>query len=520
MWRARASVFSFLASLAVVCFGLLLFAPFPSAFAQSSAPALAVTPGPLPSAAFIAQIKAQMSVDPKMTGMSEQQLDMIARNIAIQLVRSGKAPAALLATSTSASAQNTAQPATPQNGLANCFDYYKFGSVQAKLDANVLDAIAGSSVTFSGILENSNPYPVVDGTLYVKIFRYPKGEFDSRNGPDVVDQFIAIDGISIPAKGSVPASFAWKIPAYATSGDYAAAMFYTTEHKFNLLGLTFTDDVTGNTTPFKVSAEQQSGISFAKDKVTVNGEAYHFAAFPPRVSATSTITVGATISNTSGEAQSASIHWQLYSWDAQLPGNLITESDSFLNVPSGASAPVSYVITNTSVPVYLLVGTATWRDTKSVIGVRVVRDGINKLRINFPSTALYPLQGGKENTIFSCFHNAADGVVKDARLDLRLIDARGKEIDAFSYTGAVGGNMQAFAKKFTPKNSYQTFSLEAKLYQNGELVDETLVHYDCKLIDAASCPREKNLGLTLGAVAALVLVISYALWRRRLHITS
>src|SRR3989344_4986366 len=427
-------------SLLVLLSPLIVALP-PQAGAQTTVPP--PTPrGAEPSAQFIAEIRAQLAADPKSAQMTSYQLDMFARQVATQIVQSSNAPKGSIATSSPQAPAQGKPPADATSaggGLANCFDYYHFGSVQAKLDANAQSTIAGGAVTFSGILENSNPYPVVDGTLYVKIFRYPKGTFDTRNGPDAVDQFIALDGISIPANGSVPASFSWKIPAYAMSGDYAAAMYYTTEHKFNLLGLTFTDDVTGNTFRFKVSGEQQR---------------------------------------------------------------------------AGGSPPVTYVITNTSVPVYLLVGTATWRDTKSVIGVRVVRDGINKLRINFPSTALYPLQGGKENTIFSCFHNTSDGVVQDARLDLRLIDAKGKEIEAFSYTGAAGGNMLAYAKKFTPKKSYQTFSLEAKLYQDGELVDETTVHYDCKLIDPNSCPRTDYRIVALVGGLAVLLILGYALWRR------
>ncbi len=474
-----------------------------------------------PSAAFIAEIKVKMQADPAMAALSPQELDAAARMIAAQAVRSGKVPKELLATSSpKAAPQNTVPAPAADGGLVNCFDYYHFGSIQAKLDANVQSAIAGGSVTFSGMLENSNPYPVVDGTLYVKIFRYQSGSFDARNGPDVVDQFVALDGISIPANGSVPASFSWKIPAYATSGEYAAAMFYTTEHKFNLLGLTFTDDVTGNAARFRVSAEQQGSVSFVKDTVTVDGAPYHFAEFPPHVSSTANVPVTATLTNTADTAESVSVRWQLYSWDAQLPGNLLADSGTSVNVPAKGKAQATYVIKDKSVPVYLLVGIATWRDTKSIIGVRVVRDGINKLRINFPSTALYPLQDGKENTIFSCFHNTSDGTVQNARLDLRLIDAQGKEIDAFSYTGAVGGSMMGFAKKFTPKKSYRTFSLEAKLYENGTLVDETTVRYDCAAIDPQSCPRTSYLWGAVGALAALLLIAGYLMWRRASRITS
>lgn len=466
----------------------------------------------IPSVQFIAQIKAQMLSDPAMAALPPERLDMLARQVATQIVRSDKAPPGLISTSTPRASQNAT---STTSGLTNCFDYYHFGSVQAKLDANVQSAIAGSSVTFSGVLENSNPYPVVDGTLYVKIFRYPKGEFDTRNGPDVVDQFVAIDGISIPANGSIPATYTWKVPAYTQSGDYGAAMYYTTEHKFNLLGLTFTDDVTGNTTRFKVAGEQQTAVTFLKDSVTVNNAAYYFAEFPPHASSTGDVSIVAKIGNSSDQTQSVPILWQLYSWDSQLPGNLIAESSDTVSVPARGAVPLTYTIQDTSVPVYLLVGTASWHGTKSIIGVRVVRDGINKLRINFPSTAIYPLQGGQENTLFSCLHNTSDGVVQGAKLDLRVLDPAGNEIGGFSYEGAVGGNMMAVARKFTPKKSYETFSLEAKLYQDGRLVDEATVHYDCKAIDPASCPKSNYMLIIIEILAGIVLVGGSLAWYLR-----
>src|ERR1700740_2507725 len=57
---------------------------------------------------------------------------------------------------------------------ANCFDYYHFGSVQAHISASVKGTVTGVPITFTGTLDNANPYPIVDGTLIVKIFRLPQ----------------------------------------------------------------------------------------------------------------------------------------------------------------------------------------------------------------------------------------------------------------------------------------------------------------------------------------------------------
>jgi hypothetical protein len=491
--------------------GVLL--AFPFIVAAQTAGTVPATSGPTPSAAFIAQIKAQMASDPKLSQMPAKQLDQMAYQLATTIVRGKNPPAGSIATTSLAATAKGGQ-GIAQNGLASCFSYYHFGSVQANLNANTPSAAAGSAITFSGTLVNQNTYPLVDGTLYVKIFRYPSGQFDIQNGPDVVDQFIALDNITLPASSSTPATFSWKIPSYALSGKYAVAMYYTTEHKFNLLGLTFTDDVTGNLAYFNVSGEQKGAVEFAKDGVSVNGASYHFAQFPPHASSTGDIIVKASVSNTTGAAETVPVQWQLYSWDAQLPSNLITQSSDTVHVAAKGSVNLTYIIKDTSTSVYLLVGTVTWHDTKSVIGVRVGRDGIDRLRINFPGVTSFPLTGGQENTLFSCFYNSASSMVQDSRLDLRLLDPQGNEISTFSYTGGTGPNMLAVAKKFTPSRSYDTFMLEAKLYQHGTLVDQAMVRYDCKAIDRATCTPPQDWTLLIEVLGGLVLLAALALlWR-------
>ena len=48
---------------------------------------------------------------------------------------------------------------------------------------------------------------------------------------------------------------------------------------------------------------------------------------------------------------------------------------------------------------------------------------------------------------------------------------------------------------FLPKKDYYDFSLTAKIYKDGMLIDETTTRYDCKTIYAKnpeSCPREES----------------------------
>jgi hypothetical protein len=376
---------------------------------------------------------------------------------------------------------------------------------------------------------NENPYPVVDGTLYVKIFKTRSAS--DGNGPDVVDQFVAVNDIVIPALSSVPVSFSWKVPSYAQSGDYRLATFFLTSRKSALLGLPFTDDVVGNVVPFKVAGEQATGVSFDKAKVTVNDIPYRFAAFPPEASKQDPVTVKAVVKNSTAAPQQAEILWTIYQWDQQLRENIVQQESARVTVPARGSAPITVTVTDARYPVYLAVGTLKWQDTQSIIGVRFSREGMDRLRLNFPSIMSFPLRAGEENTLFSCLHNAGvSPVVPGGRLELTLADKKGAVIEEYTYTGDVTGAMRAVAEKFTPKKDYDYFTLDARLYRGNDFVDEAHLVYDCERIDPTACkPEGSGSFLSLadledkilwiiaggGALVIIVLVMIIQAFRRR-----
>lgn len=413
-------------------------------------------------------------------------------------------------------------PETPRPANAvSCFDYYEFGSVQARLTAPVTGTVSGAPITFTGMLVNDNPYPIVDGALYVKVFYVD--EAGNGNGPDVVDQFFVKGDIAIPANGSVPVSFSWKVPAYAQTGNYQLATFFTASRKFNLLGLSFTDDVVGNTVSFSVSGEQTGIVKFDKSSVTVDEEPYLFAAFPPRMDAALPVTVAAKVQNTSGAAQSASVAWRVYQWDAQLRENVVQEETAQVTVSAGGSADVSITVRDTNYPVYLVVGTIIWQDTQSVIGARFVRQGVDRTRINFPGVMSFPLIAGQQNTLFSCLHNSGESeVVSDGSLDLVLSDRSGNVIHQYNYDGDVTGDMMGIASQFIPKETYDYFTLSARLFHGDQFVDEANLVYDCEVIDPSLCSSkaERNTGIftslqSLIAIALSVIILIAALWMYR-----
>jgi hypothetical protein len=416
--------------------------------------------------------------------------------------------------------ENFSDPVGAPAGTVSCFDYYAFGSVQANVVSELTSTVSGTTITFTGTLTNSNPYPLVDGTLYVKIFKNRSAS--DGNGPDVVDQFVAMDNVTIPAKGSVPASFEWRIPAHAVSGDYRLATYFTTSDAFNLLGLTFTDDVIGNVVPFTITGEQNESVMFDKSSVTVDGQQFLFAAFPPQVDAQKPIDVSAAIRNTSDSPQEARVSWVIYRWDAQKQSNVVHTEEDRVMVPAGGTAPVSVAVADNDFTVYYVVGTLTWNDAKSVIGVRFGRVGPERFRINFPSIISFPLKAGQANTMFACLHNTSDTeILPGGRLELALTDSRGNTIAEHVYDGEVTSAMMGVASQFTPEEDYDTVTLKARLFQNGELVDEADVMYDCSAIDPSQCnPKAAGFSnitfLSLaGLLAILIALIALFTWMRR-----
>lgn len=377
-------------------------------------------------------------------------------------------------------------------GLVDCFDFYRFGSVQTRIEPATASTVSGVPMTFSGTVVNENPYPIVDGALYVKVFANRAGVSDA-NGPDVVDEFLVKGGMAIPAGSSTSVTFQWAVPAYAKSGAYTLATFFSTSRKFNLSGLSFTDDVTGNRVPFTVSAEQKDSVRFEKSGATVAGIPYRFAAFPPVVSATATIPVSVVVRNDSARAERVTVSWSVSQWDAQLRENVVHEEEQAIDVPAHGKGVAKVEVKDTRYPVYLVKGTLKWRDTKSIVGIRFVRQDVERLRINFPGISHYPLRAGEQNTLFSCLHNSGMGsLVSGGKLDLTLTDERGSIVHEYTYEGDVSGSMMGVADSFVPTRDYANFSLDARLYRNGEFVDEAHLVYDCKVLDPGACPPNET----------------------------
>ena len=154
-----------------------------------------------------------------------------------------------------AAAANTI-PAKTDGEIADCFDYYRFPSVQTSFDALQESYEPGQKVYFKGNLINENDYPIADGYLFVRIARF--NENYTREWHDIANEFFAKSGpqgrekFYLDGNEKKSVVFDWNVPENLPEGNYEASFSFVVGKKMNLAGLSFTNEVNAGSAEFKV----------------------------------------------------------------------------------------------------------------------------------------------------------------------------------------------------------------------------------------------------------------------------
>ena len=404
------------------------------------------------------------------------------------------------------------------SSLVSCFDYYRFGSTPVTITTSLSQAAAGASVAFEGVVKNDNPHPLVNASVYVKILRM-RGEGKDANGPDVVDWLTAAGPFTLKAGETIPLTFTWKVPSNAKSGDYAAAVYVASSNRFNTFGLSFTDDIVGSLAPFSVVAGESGSLSFDKTSVTVDGQPFLFAAFPPRVEGKKPVVISARVENGTSIPKKFSITWKLYAWDALRPDALIDSKTVGEETHPGKSVDVSYTVNDAPHAVYYLLGEISDGDAKSLIGVRFVRSDVQEPRI--ADLGITPYPAATAATLYVCVHSTNDADVQDASLEVSLEPSNSfakLKQSIFggiqkTYSGPISSALGALALPLPSISG--SFTVHARLMNGGAVVDDISIPYSC---DALGGPCENSFlvpMLLLALVVLLAVVLTAAVLLRR-----
>ncbi|HFC76772.1 MAG TPA: hypothetical protein ENJ27_00930 [Candidatus Moranbacteria bacterium] len=384
---------------------------------------------------------------------------------------------------------NEWQPAENITGV-NCFDYYKFQSVQVSVGAEKDDYNKGEKINFKGNLLNENNYPVVDGNVFVRIGRTRD---DNANGDnDVVDEFIALKNIVLKAKESKDVEFSWDVPNEIIAGNYQADFFFSVGKKFNLGGLPFSNEIIVGMSDFKIESNNKVGISFNRNATKVDGEKYYHIGNWPTIKKDAKVTITQPIKNTSENSKKVNITYDLYFWDSLNENDKISSRTEEINISANSEKDLEYIIPKMDKSVYYLKITAKTEDgQKTIVNIRTIsqQDG---MRLNYPAITKFPISKNDDLTLFTCFHNTS-GTIPSGKVVVTLTDKNNKKIGELKYEGKISGAMLADKVDIKAKKDYEYIKLNAVIYNNnGNIVDKYETVYDCNDFDNCKVATNKN----------------------------
>lgn len=380
-------------------------------------------------------------------------------------------------------------------GLSSCFDYYTFGSIPVSLEGGTDTVAAGTDMVLAGKVRNDNSYPVSGLKIYAKLLQIDTEE-KTVDGPDVVDDFLVSDTVAFgeeyPSKGFTLLpdeeknfTLSYSLPAALKDGIYRVALYVIANDRFNMTGLSFTDDVIGTNYGFTVVGGGDGTLRFERSSFTVGGEKHHFVAFPTSMRDTGATRVEGVVTNDASAALSGMLMWTLYRWDQRRDAQMIETRTIPVSVAAGGSLPVTFDVNDERYTVYQLVGRLVTDRGTSIINVRMKQPGANEPRINF--------QGITEKdgalTAFACVHNTGDAkMLEDTKVVLSVSSSGylGREFAKKTYFGSVPGQIAALSMPVSIFMPEKSILITTTLERGGKVVDSVTSKYSCQDLNVCS----------------------------------
>ena len=409
----------------------------------------------------------------------------------------------------------------PASELVSCFDYYRFGSTPVMIASDLKNVSQGATIAFEGSLKNENAYPLTDVAVYAKVFHKRNPGVKDSFGPDIADWFLVEDNISLGAGESHPLTTSWNVPRDAVPGEYQIVTFVLSHDRFNMSGLSFTNDIIGGNYAFKVLGTGSGNTHFDVTATRVGDQTLRAAAYAPRMTFTDgAVPIAVHLTNPSSTRFDGKVVWKLYAWDTNLEANLLESREEAVTIGPNNSLTLPYSVSEEGHSVYNLIGELIPNDasqSKSFVAIRFVTDQAATPRINFVGVSEFPVVEG--TTAFACIHSTGMSEAKDVRLELTatsnsILDiVLGKwTLAKRVYEGVAPGAQVALPTALS--GASDSFTVRARLYQGGVLVDDVSVPYCTPL--QSSCSTTNTIWYVLGGIVILLIIIgAVALMRKK-----
>jgi hypothetical protein len=402
-------------------------------------------------------------------------------------------------------------------GLQSCFQYYRFGSVPITITSETTQLTQGAQLHAKISLHNENKYPITNAAVYVKIF-YKKNFDKSSFGPDVIDFVKVADNIQLPTDGHADISYTYQIPSRLEPGTYQIAGYVNASDRYNLSGLSFTNDIVGSLFNFTVIGENLGSVRFDNTKIFAGTIGYHAAIFSPKASYTDGgFPISTIINNTTNRNFTGEIHWTVYSWDSINNKNILKEDVKEVQIDAHASTTVVYTVTDKAHTVYYVLGRLTEKGstkTESIVTVRYIqeKDELAPIpRMAFSGVTSYPIKRSTTSA-FMCVHSSGSSSAGDSKVVLEAIPTDPLEwilhFGSFGkkeYHGDIPGELSAISIPFNSDTS--NVLIRATLYQKGVLVDSVETSYTCSTFGTSCNTYTYWIMFVVGIIATILILL-------------
>lgn len=396
---------------------------------------------------------------------------------------------------------------TPPPKAPSCFDYYKFQSVEIDLHGEKQIYKAGEGAKILGSITNKNGYPLVGGSL---VLRVSKLDPRSQLGSDIIEEWTAKENINLMAGEKQLVSIPYQLASGLPTGTYTLTSYFLTQNKFNISGLSFTDDIYGGYATFSVEGKSEKSIKFDRAGVKVDEKNYRIFGFLPQIFGKDikTLSISVPLKNDNAKAVSADIFYSLYAWDGIDKSNLIKTWSEKVDISKQSSKTLAASLNLSDKPVYFVKIIAKAGDQRSEIHIRLVKDGFRP-RLNFVGITQFPA-GDKGNTLFACYHNTAssDG---SGKLEVAVKNSDGRILSNAAFSGKITGAIDVLTKDISSSlRGYDKLLLSAKLYDDkGAVVDAVEIPYDCSKFSGDLCLKRSFNVYFFGAGFILIIIALY-----------
>ncbi len=369
--------------------------------------------------------------------------------------------------------------AIPSYETDNCLKYYKMDSVRMTVQPSAKDYSVGQTVSFSGVLENTNQFPVTGGNIVVQIYRLNPEDQRVRY---LLDEFVLEKNFNLIPESKVDFDFRWQVPNGLNSGAYAAAASLVLDKKIYMVGLPFSDAYAGTYAFFNIrNSGDVREVYVDKANVKLNGKTISPTSSMPYVEKDKDVAIGYVLVNSGKDSQKVRVTKHIYNWD-QLQserGQAIVEEKE---VPGAGTMEISDKISGLGEGVYVYsVEVVGQGGAKSIFRLRFGMGGKGpQAKVAFLALEKFPVSKDAASYIVGCFHSTSYEKPFKGKVYITLKDKDNNIIERVDYGGEISPLVMALRRDFVFSNNYDELKLESQVYdKNGNLVDRVELIYNC-----------------------------------------